>query len=206
MIIKTLEELRQADERTLRFTPMGLGSGVRMNPEGAAEFQQQVVARFDLAPQAAEGTRKSFEDLRTVFATRSPSTLPICCGDRARSPTPPHGAPRTAPSLTHAITSTASSSSVTTASACIGRCGRRRLRSQQEDTTDLAGETADRLREEFRDDDASIAFLRKTPGRRSRIGPVSSAWSSSSTTTLGRRSRATSPQMRSSFPEPLNHF
>jgi len=68
VIIKTLEELRQADTRTLSFTPMGLGVGVRMHPEGAAEFQQQVVARFDLAPQVAEGTRKSFEDLRTVFA------------------------------------------------------------------------------------------------------------------------------------------
>ncbi|MFD8560626.1 hypothetical protein ACFV1N_25415 [Streptosporangium canum] len=68
MIIKTLEELRQADDRTLSFTPMGLGVGVRMHPEGAAEFQQQVVARFDLAPQVAEGTRKSFEDLRTAFA------------------------------------------------------------------------------------------------------------------------------------------
>ncbi|GAA0818821.1 hypothetical protein ACFQVD_30350 [Streptosporangium amethystogenes subsp. fukuiense] len=68
MIIKTLEELCQADDRTLHFTPMGLGLGVRMRPEGAAEFQQQVVAQFDLAPQVAESTRKSFEDLRTAFA------------------------------------------------------------------------------------------------------------------------------------------
>ncbi len=39
MIIKTLDELRQVDDRTLRFTPMGLGLGVQMRPEDAAEFQ-----------------------------------------------------------------------------------------------------------------------------------------------------------------------
>ncbi len=65
MIIKSLDELRQVDERTLIFTPMGLG---RMRPEDSAEFQQQVVAQFELAPAVAEGTRKSFDDLRTVFA------------------------------------------------------------------------------------------------------------------------------------------
>ena len=68
MIIKTLDELREVDDRVLRFTPMGLGLGVQMRPEGAAEFQQQVVAQFDLAPQVAEGTRNSFEALRTAFA------------------------------------------------------------------------------------------------------------------------------------------
>jgi len=39
VIIKTLDELRQVDDRTLRFTPMGLGLGVQMRPEDAAEFQ-----------------------------------------------------------------------------------------------------------------------------------------------------------------------
>ncbi|WP_329081342.1 hypothetical protein [Streptosporangium sp. NBC_01469] len=39
------------------------------------------------------------------------------------------------------------------------RAQRQRLRPQQADADMLAGETADRLRDEFRDDDASIAFL-----------------------------------------------
>jgi hypothetical protein len=43
---------------------MGLG---RMRPEDSAEYQQQVVAQFELVPTVAEGTRKSFDDLRTVF-------------------------------------------------------------------------------------------------------------------------------------------
>jgi len=64
VIIKSLDELREVDERTLIFTPMGLG---RMRPEDCAEFQQQVVAQFELSPAVAEGTRKSFDDLRTVF-------------------------------------------------------------------------------------------------------------------------------------------
>jgi hypothetical protein len=67
VIIKSLDELRQVDERTLRFTPMGLGVGVQMRPEDAVEYQQQVVALFELTPQVAEGTRNSFEDLRNVF-------------------------------------------------------------------------------------------------------------------------------------------
>lgn len=68
VIIKTLDELRQADDRTLRFTPMGLGLGVQMRPDDAAEYQQQVVAQFDLDPSVAEGTRQSFDHLRSVYA------------------------------------------------------------------------------------------------------------------------------------------
>ncbi|MFE7558516.1 hypothetical protein [Kitasatospora sp. NPDC057500] len=68
MIIKTWDQLREADERTLRFTPHGLGLGVKMAPESSAEFQQQVVAALELAPAVAEGTRQSFDRLRTVFA------------------------------------------------------------------------------------------------------------------------------------------
>ncbi|WP_416903225.1 hypothetical protein [Micromonospora echinospora] len=68
IIIKTLDELRQADDRTLRFTPMGLGLGVQMHPDDAAEYQQQVVAQFDLDPSVAESTRQSFDHLRTVYA------------------------------------------------------------------------------------------------------------------------------------------
>ncbi len=65
--IMSLDDLRQPDDRTLRFTPLGLSLGRQMRPEDAAEFQQQVVAQFELAPQVAEATRRSFEDLRTIF-------------------------------------------------------------------------------------------------------------------------------------------
>lgn len=67
-MIKPLDELRKPDERTLHFTPDGLGIGVKMSPEAAAEFQQQVVAQYQLATAVAEGTRQSFDRLRTIFA------------------------------------------------------------------------------------------------------------------------------------------
>lgn len=67
-MIKSLDELRQVDKRTLYFTPHGLGIDVRMSPEGAAEFQQHVLARLELVPSVAEGTRMSFDRLKTIFA------------------------------------------------------------------------------------------------------------------------------------------
>ncbi|MFG1842924.1 hypothetical protein ACGFH8_31375 [Micromonospora sp. NPDC049175] len=67
-MIKTLDELRQADDRTLRFTPLGLGLGVQMRPDDAAEYQQQVASQLDLDPSVAEGTRQSFDHLRNVYA------------------------------------------------------------------------------------------------------------------------------------------
>ncbi|WP_203717052.1 hypothetical protein [Asanoa siamensis] len=68
MIIKTLDELRQPDDRTLRFTPVGLGLGVQMRAQDAAEYQQQVASQLELDPRVVEGTRQSFEHLRTVYA------------------------------------------------------------------------------------------------------------------------------------------
>lgn len=68
MDIKSLEELRQADERTLRFAPMGLLTGAMMRPEDAAMFQQEVIGHADLAPAVAEGTRNTFERLRSLYA------------------------------------------------------------------------------------------------------------------------------------------
>ncbi|WP_020525156.1 hypothetical protein [Catelliglobosispora koreensis] len=68
MEIKTLAELQEPDARTLRFTPHGLGIGVQMTPEGAAQFQQECVAGLELAAAVADGTRQSFEHLRAVFA------------------------------------------------------------------------------------------------------------------------------------------
>jgi hypothetical protein len=65
MIIKSLSELQEADERTLSFNPLGLGG--RMRPEDSAEFQQQVIARYELVPAVAQGTRQSFDQVRRIL-------------------------------------------------------------------------------------------------------------------------------------------
>jgi hypothetical protein len=65
MDIKTLEELQAADERTLVFSPLGLG---RMKPEDAADFQQRMIASLQLADDVAEPTRNKFEQLRAAYA------------------------------------------------------------------------------------------------------------------------------------------
>ncbi|MFB7277178.1 hypothetical protein ACFCZV_08720 [Streptomyces hydrogenans] len=64
MEIKSLKELQAVDERTLIFTPLGLG---RMSPEDSADFQQRVVAELHLVDGVAEATRARFEQLRTAF-------------------------------------------------------------------------------------------------------------------------------------------
>lgn len=66
MIIKTLAELREADERSLVFGPDGVGG--RMRPEDAAEYQQQVIARHELSAAVADSTRQTFEQLREIYA------------------------------------------------------------------------------------------------------------------------------------------
>ncbi|MEU8263973.1 hypothetical protein AB0C02_25530 [Micromonospora sp. NPDC048999] len=67
-MIKPLNELRRVDERAQRFTPFGLGLDRMLTPESAAEYQQSVVAQFELAPAVAEGTRRSFDRLRAIYA------------------------------------------------------------------------------------------------------------------------------------------
>lgn len=66
-MFQSLDQLRQPDDRTLRFTPLGLSLGSLMRPEEAAKFHHQVIAQFDLAPVVAKGTRSSFENLRSVY-------------------------------------------------------------------------------------------------------------------------------------------
>jgi hypothetical protein len=66
MDIRPLEELREPDERTLAFSPQGFG--VQMRPEDSADFLQRIMARHELAPAVAEGTRRSFDQLREIFA------------------------------------------------------------------------------------------------------------------------------------------
>lgn len=69
MHIKTLDELIKPDERTLRFTPLGLSTGPEiLKPEYAAEFQQQVIAGCDLHSDVLEDTRKAFERVRMLFS------------------------------------------------------------------------------------------------------------------------------------------
>ncbi|MCB8902077.1 MULTISPECIES: hypothetical protein [unclassified Streptomyces] len=66
MEIRPLQELQAADEMSLAFNPFGLGG--RMRPEDAAEFQQSQIAELVLSDRVAEGTRRSFERLRNVYA------------------------------------------------------------------------------------------------------------------------------------------
>ena len=69
MDIKTFEQLTTPDERTLRFTPLGLSTGPQvLKPEYAAEFQQRVIASCDLHPDVPEDTRNSFERVRTLHS------------------------------------------------------------------------------------------------------------------------------------------
>src|SRR5258708_37452060 len=68
MDIRTFAELTTPDERSLRFTPLGLATGGMLSPENAAEFQQRSISTADLVPAVPEGTRSSFERLRTLHA------------------------------------------------------------------------------------------------------------------------------------------
>src|SRR5437764_289019 len=67
MNIQSLGELREPDERVLRFTPLGLATGQNvMTAEAAATFQQEAIARADLVPVVPNDTRQSFERLRSL--------------------------------------------------------------------------------------------------------------------------------------------
>ena len=66
MEFRSLEELREADEATLSFSPFGLGGKLRS--EDAAKFQQEVVSHPDLAPGVPPRVRDTFERLRITHA------------------------------------------------------------------------------------------------------------------------------------------
>lgn len=61
---KSWDQLREPDQRALVFTPWGLGPP--MTPEANADYLQKVLATLDLAPEVAEGTRRSFDRLRCM--------------------------------------------------------------------------------------------------------------------------------------------
>src|SRR5260221_4972602 len=54
MDILTFTELTTPDERSLRFTPLGLATGGKLSPEKTAEFQQRSIATADLVPAVPE--------------------------------------------------------------------------------------------------------------------------------------------------------
>lgn len=66
--VRKLSDLVAADERTLRFTPLGLSLAGTLDPEDAAELQQQVVASADLIEAVPDGLRASFDRLRTCHS------------------------------------------------------------------------------------------------------------------------------------------
>ncbi|GGM66452.1 hypothetical protein GCM10011608_59620 [Micromonospora sonchi] len=68
MQIIPLAQLRETDERSQRFTPLGLGLDRMLAPESAATYHQETVAQIDLADDVAQGTRDAFERLRNIRA------------------------------------------------------------------------------------------------------------------------------------------
>ncbi len=68
MRIQTLAELEEPDRRVLSSTPQGLSMRGLLKPEAAAEFQQRMIAAADLHSDVADGTRNSFERLRTLHS------------------------------------------------------------------------------------------------------------------------------------------
>ena len=68
MDFSSLDDLRQADELTLRFTSFGFHTGGMLTPEAAAQYQQEVISRAELAAQVAEGTRGTFDRLRLLHS------------------------------------------------------------------------------------------------------------------------------------------
>ena len=68
MRIRSLDELRQADELTLRFTPLGFDTGGMLRPDDAALYQQESLRHAELAEAVAEGTRSTFDRLRLLHS------------------------------------------------------------------------------------------------------------------------------------------
>lgn len=65
--MKTPADLAVPDPRTLAFMPLGLGAGISLTPEASVAYWEEVVGRLIIADDVADGTRSSFEDLKTAF-------------------------------------------------------------------------------------------------------------------------------------------
>jgi hypothetical protein len=68
MEFRSFADLITPDERTLRFTPLGLSTAGMLKPEAAAEFQQLTIASADLIEAVPDSVRQSFERLRTCHS------------------------------------------------------------------------------------------------------------------------------------------
>jgi hypothetical protein len=66
MIIKSLVELARPDEASLAIRPLGIDPA--RAAEGVAEYRQELVARFELVDEVPEGTRSSYERVRTIYS------------------------------------------------------------------------------------------------------------------------------------------
>lgn len=60
-----LEELRRVDERTLHFSPWGLGG--KLEPAASARFLAESLTYATLADEVPEDVRLNFERARTLF-------------------------------------------------------------------------------------------------------------------------------------------
>jgi hypothetical protein len=63
---KALADLRRVDERTLRFTPNGLGISVKMRPEDSAHFQAAAIAQAVAAEDVPDDVRNNLERARKL--------------------------------------------------------------------------------------------------------------------------------------------
>jgi hypothetical protein len=66
--IRSLDELRQTDERTLRFASLGFDTGGMLPPEDAAFYQQECLSHAELSETVGDGTRSTFERLCLVHS------------------------------------------------------------------------------------------------------------------------------------------
>jgi hypothetical protein len=67
VITRTLEDLQAPDELTQHFTRFGLATTHMLTPESTVAYQHELLAGTDLVDEVSEGTRCSFERLRTVY-------------------------------------------------------------------------------------------------------------------------------------------
>lgn len=67
VITRTLDDLQAPDEQTQHFTRYGLATTHILTPESAVAYQHELLTGTDLVNEVADGTRRSFERLRTVY-------------------------------------------------------------------------------------------------------------------------------------------
>jgi hypothetical protein len=66
MIIKTLTELAEPDEASLLIRPLDIDPA--HVAEGVAEYRQSLIASFELLDEVPESTRKSYDQVRTIYS------------------------------------------------------------------------------------------------------------------------------------------